>query len=654
MWSTLIATASLVALSQSAPSNGNATATILFQNGSIYTLDSSSSKASALAVGSDGTIIFVGSEAGAASYITNSTKLVNLHGRAMIPGLVDAHMHTVSGGLFLLACDLNYQPLGLEEILAHVQQCIDDDPEKEAAGAWLEVVNMDYPSLVTKSGAVDKTHLDQLKTNRAVSIRASDYHTVLANSRALELSDITAATPDPPGGLIERLPGSNEPSGVLQDSAGMVLLAIPPPTDEENVQAGRAALQLLRQNGITTFQEASAGEFSQAIYQPILQEGGLSARAYFDYRIEAPNGSVDSLVANTVRAIRSLNDNSTMSAKPTLKWQAIKAFIDGVITYPARTAAVIEPYWSLVNGSNTTWAPDPSTMNEPYWNPEVLAATLSGLFLEGIDAQLHVDGDLAVRVGLDAAEAFRKAHPDQEFRLGLAHDELSHPDDWARFAELGVDAIMSFQWAQLSSFYIPSTFASLADYRLNNLQAYAQIEKAGRPVVYGSDWPIDPLDEFLALKVAVTRAGDPLNPNSPASQGPPFDGIFPGEGISREAALRAITVNSAKFLRADKYIGSLEVGKFADVIVLEKNYFEVPEEELGRQKVLMTAVGGEVVYLADDAGQGFEDITAKFPNDEPGSTRLARRAIGGLDRKKLSKKGARAAAKLRKRHGCVH
>jgi predicted amidohydrolase YtcJ len=404
-------------------------------------------------------------------------------------------MHVLSGGLFLLKCDLSYQPLAIEAILKHVQRCIDDEPGK-GDDAWVEVVNIDYPSLVSHSGSVGKARLDTLKSNRPVILRSSDYHTVVVNSRALDLSAITANTPNPSNGKIERLPGSNEPSGVLQDAASS-LLAIPLPTAEENVQAGRAALQLLRQAGITTFQEAAAGEDHHKLFRTIRGEGGLSARAYFDYRIEAPStvDGIASLVAKTVDAVRAFNDNSTgtMRPAPSLRWQAVKAFVDGVITYPASTAALIEPYWSPVNGSDKIWAPDPHTQNKPYWSSEILTRTLEGVFLAGLDAQLHVDGDLAVRIGLDAAESFRKGHPDHKFRLGLAHDELSHPDDWARFAQLEVDPIMSFQWAQLSSFYIPSTFASLADYRVRNLQAYAQIEKAGRPVVYGSDWPVSRL-----------------------------------------------------------------------------------------------------------------------------------------------------------------
>ncbi|KAH5557394.1 hypothetical protein HBI25_134920 [Parastagonospora nodorum] len=628
-------------------------ADLVFHNGSIYTLDAQSSKVGALAV-KDGIITFLGSSEGVTRYISNATKVVDLNGRAATPGLVDAHMHILSGGAFLLKCDLNYQPLDLQAVLKHIQGCIDGETDA-AAEAWLEVVNMDYPSLITRSGPVTKKDLDTLKTTRPMLIRSSDYHTVLVNSKALDLSSITASTPNPGNGIIERLAG-NEPSGVLQDNAFALLSGPPPPTDKENVEAGRAALELLRQAGITTFQEAAASEEHHTIFQTLLANDELSARAYFDYRIEAPNGTagVADLVAKTLATVGPLHDNSTLQRKPSLKWQAIKLFLDGVITYPASTAALIDPYWLPVNGTNeTVWAADNSTLVKTYWSPEILTQTLEGLFLGGLDAQMHADGDLAVRTGLDAAQSFREKHPEHDFRLGLAHDELSHPDDWPRFAELGVDAIMSFQWSQLSSFYVPSTFESLADYRLKNLQAYAQIEKAGRPVVYGSDWPIDPLDEFLALKVGVTRRGDPENPNSAASQGAPYDGTFPGEGLSREAAFRAITTNSAKFLRANNQIGSLEEGKFADIIVLENDYFTVPEEALGRQKVLLTAVGGEVVYVAEGAGAGFEQVTAKFPNSSGNST-LARRAIGGLDRMQLSRSGKKAAAKLRKRQTCLH
>ncbi|KAI3571633.1 amidohydrolase family-domain-containing protein [Fusarium oxysporum f. sp. albedinis] len=548
---------------------------LVFYNGNIYTMCPSNSMVTAMAV-RKGKIEYVGNKKTANQYIGKKSK-----------------------------CDLSYHTLPVAHVLEHIQGCLNSDTGKTDDG-WLEVVNMDYAGLVEKSGIVGKAQLDKLETSRPIIICSSDYHTVVANSRALDLSGIDSSTKDPSDGKIVRLPGSQEPL--------------------ENLQAGRAALKLLREAGITTYQEVAAGEEHYTVFSTIKAEGGLSARAYFGYLIEAPK-ALDAVV-NLVNTV------------PTLKWQAIKAFIHGVITYPANTAALIDPYWAPVNGSelNGSWAPDKNSLNDPYWKLAILTKTLELLLLRGFDAQLHVDGDFA-------------KFPRKDFRLGLAHDELSHEKDWSRFAKLGVDHIVSYQWSQLSSFYIPNTFKSLADYRLDNLQAWAEFEAAGCPLVYGSDGPIDPIDEFLALKVAVTRSGDPETPNSPASQGPPYDGVFPGSGISRKSALQSITINGARFLRADKQIGSLEVGKLADIIVLENNFFKVPEEKLGRQKVLLTMVGGEVLYIADGHSFG---VKAKFPNDDKASAQLARRTIGFFNAKELSKRGQADAAKLRKRGACVH
>lgn len=152
----------------------------------------------------------------------------------------------------------------------------------------------------------------------------------------------------------------------------------------------------------------------------------------------------------------------------------------------------------------------------------------------------------------------------------------------------------------------------------------------------------------------MTRSGDPTNPNSPASQGAPYDGPgLPGVGLSREAALRAITVESSEFVRAGDYIGSLEVGKLADVIVLQANYFEVPEEELARQKTLLTMLGGEVVYIAD--GVDFKNgVTAKFPNNDTTSSFVNTRSLGGVQGQFLSAEGKQAVRRLRERSACHH
>ncbi|KAF5512728.1 putative amidohydrolase YtcJ [Colletotrichum aenigma] len=606
-------------------------ADFVFQNGSIYTLDSSSTEASALAI-KNGTIIYVGDDLQARHLIGNDTKVLDLEGRMAMPGFVDVHMHVLQAGQNLLKCDFNYQRLSRQQVLDHLQECIDTDGT--AQDTWLDAVNLNYVAMALSGESLTKADLDTLNTTRPMSLRSNDYHTFVLNS---------------------------QPSGVLLDGANILIAGPPAFTDEKNAEAGRAALQILRQNGITTWQDALATNEHWGPWNILKESSELSSRGYFDYRIQPPSTleAVDAVVAENVALLASRNDNSTVAAQPTLKWQAIKALLDGIMPFSARTAANTDPFWLPVrNGTNETqeWAPDPSAIAPLYWDPEILAKTLEGLWLGGVDAQLHVDGDRAVHVSLDAADAFRRNHPDAApIRLALAHASLTLEEDWPRFAELGVDVVFQYQFSQLAPMWIPDTFNSIGEYRMGNLDAYAQIEEAGRPTVHGSDWPVDPLDVWLALKAGVTRRGDPSNPNSAASFSELYDGPFPGRGISRESVLKGATINGAKFLRADEQIGSLEVGKLADIIVTEKNFFEVPDEELGRNKVLLTMLGGEVVYLEDGAQSTFgRDVTPKFPNDNAVAAKMARRVIGGLHGEHLDTQGRAEVVKMRKRQGCGH
>ncbi|KAJ4215789.1 hypothetical protein NW759_009650 [Fusarium solani] len=637
---------------------GRPVADFVFQNGSIYTLNAASTKVSSLAV-KDGEIIYVGNDAKVVPLIGNATQVVDLEGRMVMPGFVDPHMHVLQAGQDLLKCNFNYQRLNVEQILEHLQTCLDSDPDS-TDDDWLDGVALNYIPLALSGETLTKEELDTLNTKRPVFVRSSDYHTFVLNSRALALSNITASTPNPPGGIIEHVSGSQEPSGVLLDGANILIAGPPRPSEEQNADAGRAALQILRENGITTWQDALATNEHWGPWQIIKERGELSSRGYFDYRIQPPSTleEVDAVVEETVELLASRNDNTTIGPEPTLKWQSIKALLDGILPYSARTAANTDPYWLPTNGTNGTveWAPDPDELARTYWEADILSKTLGGLFLKGVDAQLHTDGDRAVHISLDAAEDYRRAHPDAPpIRLALAHASLTLEEDWPRFAELGVDAVFSFQWSQLAPMWVPETLLSLGEYRMDNLDAYARIEEAGRPPVYGSDWPVDPLDIWLALKAGVTRRGDPENPNSPASIGEDYRGPFPGRGITRESALRAMTINPARLLRADKQIGSLEKGKVADIIVLENNYFEVPEEELGRNRVLLTMVGGEVVYVEDSAQTTFaQGITPKFPNDNEAAVRMARRSLGGVGGRNLGEEGRAEMARLMKRGECGH
>jgi predicted amidohydrolase YtcJ len=400
-------------------------------------------------------------------------------------------MHVVRGGANLLKCNLNYQPLGLKDVLAHIQGCLDADKDK-TSNDWLEVVALIWYKLTEDSGGVTKKELDSLKTDRPILAVAADNHSFWVNSAALTASQITSSSPNPPGGVIERLPGSQEPSGVLQDNSAGLLSGPLPPTAEDNVEFAKAALKLLREQGVTSFQDANAGTSVAETFATVQKDGGPSARGWFDWGINAPNSTaaVGALADEVEKTTARWNDPAELGPVPTLKWQAVKIYVDGVILYPANTGAMIEPYFLPV-GNTSTWAPNPASRPDPYWSTEILSAMLEELILKNIDAQIHVDGDLAVRVALDSIQNFREKHGDDfNYRIGLDHNEVTDPSDWARFAELKADPIMQFQWSQASSVWTPNTLNSMGPVRSNYLQAFGDIAKFGRPVVYGSDWPV--------------------------------------------------------------------------------------------------------------------------------------------------------------------
>jgi predicted amidohydrolase YtcJ len=195
---------------------------------------------------------------------------------------------------------------------------------------------------------------------------------------------------------------------------------------------------------------------------------------------------------------------------------------------------------------------------------------------------------------LNGIEYVRRQLPGNGFRPAITHAESVDPADYGRFKALDVTANMSFQWAQQAPSTDDGTRDHLGADRFARMEPSGSISRAGGRVAYGSDWPVDPLDEFLALKIGVTRSGDPLNPHS---YGPKYAGRLNADpALSRADVLKTITMNAAEQLRLDSVVGSIEVGKFADVIVLDKNFMQVPEDELARNDVLLTVVGGKVVW----------------------------------------------------------
>jgi predicted amidohydrolase YtcJ len=562
----------------------------VYRNGVIFTSDARTGTAEALAI-RDGRIIYVGSNQGLAPFVGAATVSVDLKGRFLMPGLVDGHMHPLEAGTQLLKCSLNYESLTIAELQQRVQACLDHDTSKDP-DAWLEVVSWFQESMRPAGVKTSRATLDALKTNRPILLRSSFGHTVLANTRALELAKITANTPDPIGGKIWR-DASGEPSGLLEDAAYEVFYGLlPKPTAQQNVAAATAALKAMSRQGVTTFLDADAPAEDMAAFAAVRQSGGLTARGHFAPQI-APTEAGDPVgaVARVV-AFAKQYDEGAINRAPGITVRNAKLFLDGVIAGPAFTGAVSEPY--LINAgtaANPHWVPGPSRGPAVYFPAQPLATILIALGRAGIDPHMHADGDGAVHAGLDGIAAMRKALPTADIRPAIAHDEIVEPADFPRYKLLGTVPVLSFQWEKPAG-----DTMGLKDYfgpaRMKILEPAGFLAADGARIAFGSDWPVDPLDEWFALKVGVTRTN---SPNSP----PEYRGRLGDDpGLSRDAVLRAITIDAAYELHQDEAIGSLEVGKFADLIVLDRNPLQIPAEDIANIKVLETVIGGNVVYDA--------------------------------------------------------
>jgi len=562
----------------------------VFRNATVFTADARGSLAEAVAI-QDGRILYVGNNDGVRAFIGPATKVTDLKGGFLMPGLIDGHMHPLEGGLTLEGCSLLYESLTVAQLQESVQACLDKTKNQEPDG-WLEVVNWFQESMRPAGVKTSRATLDALKTSRPIIVRSSFGHTVLVNSRALALAKITKATADPPGGKIWH-DAEGSPSGLLEDEAFAVYSdLVPKPTAEQNVAAARAALKAMARQGVTSFLDAVGAPADLAAFTAAQAAGELTVRAHFAPLIEVEERDDPAKAVATVVECRQRYDQGALQAKPGITVRNAKLFLDGVIAAPAMTGALLEPYRANAGtAEGPRWVEGKSRGPDVYFPPKALAEILVRLGRAGIDPHMHADGDGAVRAGLNAVEVMRKEIGGVDIRPALAHCEIVAPADFPRFKALDTMPVLSMQWQKRAGDTLGLTNYFGPD-RMKILEPAGLLAAAGARIAFGSDWPVDELDEWFALKVGVTRENTTTAP-------PEYHGRL-GEdpGLSREAVLRAATINAAYELHEDDVTGSVEVGKFADLIVLDRDPLKIPPEDIAKVKVVETVVGGQTVYEA--------------------------------------------------------
>ncbi len=532
-------------------------ADLVFRNGAVYTVDAARSWASAVGV-RHGRIVYVGTDSLPAGLIGRGTEVVDLAGRMLLPGFQDAHVHPIESGVALDQCDLNDA-----ETIDAVSAGIRGWAAAHPTAPWVRGGGWQLPLFPDANPS--KTLLDRLVPDRPAMLWAADGHSAWANSRALKLAGITRETPDPRNGWIERDP-RGEPSGTLRESAAdLVSAVLPPITDAENAAGLARADSLASGFGITTMFSALTDEGHLRALSAADRAGTLTVRVVAALRVPGAGG--DSLIAR-------LRDWRTRYATDHVHPTAAKLFQDGVIE--SGTAALLAPY--LGRGSDAgTPVRDQATLDR-------LAIALDGA---GFQIHVHAIGDRAIRMALGALARARAANGPHDLRHGITHLELIDSADIPRFRDLGVVANFEPLWANGDEYLTKLTEPFLGPARSRWLYPIASVVRSGAIVTGGSDWSVSSLDPLQAIEVGITHRDPGDTVTAP---------WHPAERVDLPTMIALYTINAAWAHHLERETGSIEVGKLADLVVLDRNLFAVPPSKIHEARVVRTLFEGRTVY----------------------------------------------------------
>jgi predicted amidohydrolase YtcJ len=456
-------------------------------------------------------------------------------GATVLPGLIDTQIHVMSGALSVDSCTFADALLAIAAVAAIIRECVARTP----GDGWVVVQDLNAAGFNT-----DRKALDAVVPTRPLVLWAADGHVGYANSAALTRAGITRKTPDPVDGRFER-DSKGELTGFLVDGAmGLVTGHLDKPGPEQRERLLSRALHDIAAAGITTFMEANADADTVETYVALASKKQLAQRVTF--ALESSGASTDEEFAR-LKGLREL-----AQSQPQLRADTIKQFADGIIEYPTQTAALLEPYLDA-SGRPT------QKLGPLYHEPEALAQFVTRAATEGFGVHIHAIGDRATRVALDAFERARRQGSTRSY--SIAHLELVDPADFPRFRQLDVIASLQLQWAEPDNYTIEAALPYIGPERQARLYPARSFIAAGATIAGGSDWNVSTFNPFEAMGTAVGRN----NPKEPQR------GVLGADqALKLSEMFAAYTINAARMLGRDAQIGSLQVGKAADVVVLDR------------------------------------------------------------------------------------
>ena len=535
-------------------------ADLAFRNGQVYTANERRPRAQAVAVKGN-KILYVGDNGGLRRFIGPNTRVVDLRRATMVPGLADAHMHLSGVGSREMTLNLEGTST-LAGFLERVKARVDSArPGQWVTGrGWIETF-WRPPVFPTRHD------LDAIAPDNPVMLTRADGHASVANSAALRLANVTRATEAPAGGAINK-DAQGEPTGMLIDAAQrLVSRLVPPPTEEERDQQIILGAQRSAQLGWTQVQDAHGTWAEVERMRRLYRDGHIKVRIY--KAISGPS-------ADATRLIEQGPSIDEFDGKLTVR--VIKVVMDGALG--SRGAALLKPY-----------SDDPDTHGLITTDTTALSPMLAAALRSGIQVETHAIGDRGNRLTLDFYERALAEVPSEQRKIAEPrwrdeHSQIVAPDDLPRFKQLGVIASMQPSHAIGDLYFAP---ARLGLERLKGAYAWQTMLKLGVPVAGGSDAPVERGEPLIEFYAAVARKD---------LKGGSGNGWHPEERVTRDQALRMFTVGPAFAAFEEDRRGTIEVGKWADLTVFDKDIMRVPEAEILTAKCTMTVVGGEIVWAA--------------------------------------------------------
>ncbi|MBK7520394.1 MAG: amidohydrolase [Gammaproteobacteria bacterium] len=539
-------------------------ADLVLRGGETYTMDAARSWAEAVAI-RNGRILFAGDDSEVEALIGAETQVVDLAGKMVLPGMQDVHIHPIGGGMEAAACNLNGLKTS-EQYLEAIRRYAESHPDEAwiTGGGWLM-------SAFGPGAMPGREILDAIVADRPVFLSSSDGHTAWANSKALEIAGITRDTPDPVDGRIDRDPASGEPIGSLQEGArALVAKHVPAPSAAQRLAGLRYSVAMLNGYGVTGMQDAHVSEADLETYETLDANRELSLHVVAAQWWERDQG-LEQIAAMKTRRARYTRGH--------VRATTVKIMQDGVMEN--YTAAMLEPY--LIEGE---------VRGIPMVEPEFLKEAVTALDAEGFQVHFHAIGDAAVRQCLDAVQSARENNGALGHRHHIAHLQLIDAADIPRFRQL--DVIANFQplWAWADDYITELTIPFIGAERASRMYPIGSLHDSGAMIAFGSDWSVSTANPFEEIEVAVRRADPELDDG---------DVFVAEQRIDLPEALAAFTIDAAYTNGMEHDAGSLEAGKYADLVVLDRNLFTIDVREISEAKALLTLFEGEPVHGSIDA-----------------------------------------------------